>query len=295
MLKLFIVDGYLWIHRSYHASVQAGLTSEAGEPTGATHIFITSLLRLLREQEPDLLCVAMEGGGKTFRHTLSSEYKANRSIPADDFTIQRKRIEEILDAMNIPMLRVAGFEADDIIGTVARYAREDGIDVVICSKDKDMLQLVDDGIQVFYAKTDEYVNVVNVIEKVGVSPDKFIDCLALQGDAADNILGVPGIGAKTAAKLINEYGSITNLVKHISELKPKRQEALREHIHRLEVNKMLVTIDCKVPVEIDYYSFMMDGYDEDKLRDIFVELGFNQLLIRLGLDEGYKNGTKSTK
>jgi len=262
------------------------MSSESGEPTGATHIFTTSLLRLIREQEPDLLCVAMEGeGGKTFRHTLSSEYKANRSMPPDDFTIQRKRIEQILGAMNIPILRVTGFEADDIIGTVARYAQEDGIDVVICSKDKDMLQLVDEGIQVFIMKTGEYIGLDEVKEKTGVSPRKFVDYLALQGDVGDNVIGVPGIGPKTAAKLINEYGSITNLVKHISELKPKRQEALREHVHRLEVNKQLVTIDCKVPVEIDYYSFMMDGYDKDKLRDIFVDLGFDQLMDRMGLEE----------
>lgn len=283
-MKLFIIDGYLWIHRSYHASKNAGLTSESGEPTGATHIFMTSLLKLIREEEPDLLCVAMEGGGKTFRHEISSDYKANRSMPADDFTIQRIRIEEILDAMNIPMLRVAGFEADDIIGTVARYAQEDGIDVVICSKDKDMLQLVDKGIEVFYAKTGEYTDVAGMIIKIGVSPKEFVDCLALQGDAADNVIGVPGIGSKTAAKLIRKYGSIENLITHLHELKGKQKDNLFDHKQRLAMNKLLVTIDCDVPLDFDYYDLMLDGYDEDKLRDIFTELGFNQLMVQMDLD-----------
>ena len=286
MINLYIIDCYLWIHRAYHAPLQAELTSPSGEPTGATYIFMTSLLKLLREQKPDLLCVAMEGeGGKTFRHEISSTYKANRSMPADDFTIQRKRIEEILEAMNIPMLRADGYEADDIIGTVSKRAAADGIEVVICSKDKDMLQLVDNDISVFYAKTGEYINVDKMIEKTGVSPDKFIDSLALQGDSADNVFGVPGIGMKTAAKLINEYGSIENLIEHIDELKPKRQAALREHMNRLPLNKKLVTIACDVPIDIDYYSFMLDGYNKDKLREIFIELDFNQLMSRLELDE----------
>lgn len=236
-MKLFIIDGYLWIHRAYHASKHADLTSESGEPTGATHIFMTSLLKLIREQEPDLLCVAMEGGGKTFRHEISSDYKANRSMPTDDFTIQRLRIEEILDAMHIPILRVPGYEADDIIGTVARYAQEDGIDVVICSKDKDMLQLIDTGIEVFHIKTGEYTDVNKMIDQVGVSPDKFVDCLALMGDKADNVIGVPGIGAKTAAKLINKYGFIENLIVNLHELKGKQQANLIEHEDRLAMNK----------------------------------------------------------
>lgn len=286
-MKLFIIDGYLWIHRAFHASIRAGLTNSSGEPTGATHIFVTSLLKLLREQEPDLLCIAMEGeGGRTFRHEISSDYKANRTMPVDDFTIQRKRIEEILEAMNIPALRATGYEADDIIGTLAKYAQEDGIDVVICSKDKDMLQLIDKGITILYAKTGEIIDVDKMVEKTGVTPDKFVDCLALQGDATDNVFGVPGIGMKTAAKLINKYGTIENLIKHIDELQPdKRQATLREHAHRLGMNKQLVTIDCKVPIDIDYYSFMLDGYDRDKLRKIFDELEFSQLIFRLELDE----------
>jgi len=285
MLRLFIVDGYLWIHRAYHASVRAGLTSPSGEPTGATHIFITALLKLIREREPDLLCIAMEGGGKTFRHEISADYKANRSLPVDDFTIQRERIEQILGAMNIPILRVAGYEADDIIGTVAKYAQDDGIDVTICSKDKDMLQLVDDTISILHAKTGEYIDIGNVVEKIGVRPEQFIDCLALQGDPSDNIIGVPGIGGKTAAKLISKYGSVENLVTYIHELKGKRRENLFEHKHRLTMNKVLVTIDCEVPIEIDYYSFMLGMYDEDKLREIFTELDFNQLMSQMGLEE----------
>jgi len=286
-LKLYIIDGYMWIHRAYHASIRAGLTNSSGEPTGAVHVFTTSLLKLIREKQPDLLCVAMEGGGKTFRHELSGEYKANRTPPTDDFTIQRLRIEQILMAMNIPILRAAGYEADDIIGTVAKYAQKDRVVTYICSKDKDMLQLVDTYIKVFIAKTDEYFGVNDVVKKVGVLPSQFVDCLALMGDSSDNVLGVPGIGIKTAAKLINKYGTLENLLDHIDELKPKRATALREHEHRLALNKKLVTIDSKVDIDIDYYDYVLDenGYDKEELLKIFTELEFNQLVVQMEVEE----------
>jgi DNA polymerase-1 len=287
MIKLYIIDGYMWIHRAYHASIRAGLTSPSGEPTGATHVFVSALLKFIREQEPQLLCVAMEGGGKTFRTDICPTYKANRSLPADDFTIQRKRIEEILHAMKIPILRVPGYEADDIIGTLSKQAQDEGFDVYICSKDKDMLQLVDEHISIFINKTGEYKSREKIIEEIGITPDKFIDYLALQGDSSDNVLGIPGIGGKTAAKLLKKYDSIENLLEHIDELKGKQKENLQEYKDRLPIAQKLVTIDCNVPLgELDYVNFVLDefSYDEEELRRIFTELNFNQLLYQMEFD-----------
>lgn len=287
MITLHIIDGYMWIHRAYHASAHAGLTSSSGEPTGAIHIFVASLLKFIREQEPQLLCVAMEGG-KSFRTEICETYKANRSLPADDFTKQRKRIEEILYAMKIPMLRVPGYEADDIIGTLSKKAQAEGFEVFICSKDKDMLQLVDEHIGIFINKTGEYKDRAKVIEDIGITPDKFIDYLALQGDSSDNVLGIPGIGGKTASKLLQKYGTIESILEHIDELKGKQKANLLEYKDRLPIAQKLVTIDCNVPLgDLDYTDFVLDesSYDAEELVRIFTELDFNQLLYQMDLGE----------
>lgn len=288
MINLYIIDGYMWIYRAYHASVRAGLTSPSGEPTGAVHIFMTNLLKFIDEQDPHLICVAMEGGGKSFRTEICETYKANRSLPADDFTIQRLRIEEILHAMKIPILRVSGFEADDIIGTLSKQAQDEGFEVFICSKDKDMLQLVDEHIGIFINKTGEYKNRAKVIEDIGITPDKFTDWLALQGDSSDNVLGIPGIGGKTASKLLKKYGTIEGILECINELKGKQKANLLEYKDRLPIAQKLVTIDCSVPLgDLDYVDFVLDefSYDDEELRRIFAELGFNQLLYQMDLGD----------
>lgn len=288
MINFYIIDGYMWIHRAYHASVRAGLTSPSGEPTGATHVFVSALLKFIREQDPMMICVAMEGGGKTFRTDICETYKANRSLPTNDFTKQRKRIEEILYAMKIPMLRVAGFEADDIIGTLSKKAQAEGFEVFICSKDKDMLQLVDEHIGIFINKTGEYKDRAKVIEDIGITPDKFIDYLALQGDSSDNVLGIPGIGGKTASKLLQKYGTIESILEHIDELKGKQKANLLEYKDRLPIAQKLVTIDCNVPLgDLDYTDFVLDesSYDAEELVRIFTELDFNQLLYQMDLGE----------
>lgn len=284
MDELFIIDGYMWIHRAWHAAAHTDLTSPSGEPTGATNIFVFSLLKLIREQEPDMLVVAMEGGYRTFRRAISDEYKANRTAPADSFIVQRNRIEQILNAMNIPVLRAGGYEADDIIGTVARRAQLDGHSVVICSKDKDMLQLVDKNIQVLIAKTGEYIDERRVFERTGVTPAQFVDYLSLQGDSSDNILGIPGIGGKTAASLLSKYHSIENIIDHLPMLKGRCKTNLLEFRGRLPLNRELITIDCDAPVENDYDRFRLRDFNEDKLREIFTELGFKRLMIQLDLD-----------
>ncbi len=282
--KLFLIDGYLHLHRAFHAPIGTTLTSPSGEPVNCTYIFMTALLKLIREQEPDALVVAMEGKCKPFRNELYAEYKANRTYPTDDFILQRDRVEAILAAMHIPVLRVDGFEADDIIGTVSKKAQADGYEVFICSTDKDMSQLLDHDIHMFDMKTGKLTDVQGLVEKIGVSPEKFIDYLALQGDPGDNIPGIPGIGPKTAMGLIRKYGSIKNLMCCLDELSERhRTNLIKYYKDRLVLGIKLVTIDCDVPIEVDYSKFDMTEFDKDKLREIFDILGFNSLIAQLNL------------
>ena len=281
--NLYIIDGHAHIYAAYYAPMRQRLTSPAGEPTKATYIFTTALLGLIQRQKPDMLVVAMDSKIPTFRSKIYAEYKANRPPMPDEMPAQIDRIEQILKAMNIAVLRLDGFEADDIIGTLAKKAAADGNDVFICSKDKDILQLLDDHISTFNIKTDTAANVTSMVEKMGITPAQFVDALALQGDTSDNVPGVPDVGPKTALDWIRKYGSIENLYRHIDELKGKRGDNLRKFKDILTLSKTLVTIDCNVPLEIDYDSLSLKEFNEAELAQIFTELGFNRLLSQLGL------------
>ena len=286
---LYIIDGHAHIYAAYYAPMSQKLTSPSGEPTKATYIFTTALVGLIHRQKPDLLVVAMDSAAPTFRSEIYSEYKANRPPMPDDMPIQIKRIEQILEAMRIPILRLDGFEADDLMGTLAKKAGSDGYDCFICSKDKDVLQLLTPAsagagcISTFDIKTDTTVDVAKMVQQMGVTPEQFVDCLALQGDPSDNVPGVPDVGPKTALHWIRRYKSIENLCKHIDDIKSKRGENLRKFKDNLALSKELVTIDCNVPLKIDYNDLMVKEFDKDKLAAIFTELGFNRLLTQLGL------------
>jgi DNA polymerase-1 len=280
--KLFIIDGHAHIYAAYYAKMRP-LTTPTGEPIQATYIFTTAILGLIQRQRPDMLAVAMDSKAPTFRSEIYPEYKAQRPPMPDDMPVQISRIEEILQAMKIPVLRLDGFEADDIIGTLAKKAAADGYDCLICSGDKDMLQLLDDRISTFDIKTDTRTDVVTMVEQMGVTPAQFLDCLALQGDTSDNVPGIPDVGPKTALDWIRQYGSIENLLQHIDEIKTKRGDKLRKYKDSLALSKKLVTIDCDIPVGIDYDDLALKEFDREKLAGIFAELGFSRLLTQLGL------------
>ena len=281
--KLYIIDGHAHIYAAYYAPMRQQLTSPAGEPTKATYIFTTLLYGLIQRQNPDMLVVAMDSKAPTFRVEIYHDYKANRPPMPDDMPVQIDRIEQILEAMNIPLFRLDGFEADDIIGTLAKKASADGIDTYICSKDKDILQLLDEHISTFDIKTDTCMGAAAMLEQMGIKPSQFIDCLALQGDTSDNVPGVPDVGPKTALDWLRKYGSIENIYKHIDEIKGKRADNLRKFKDNLTLSKTLVTIDCNIPMEIDYDALAVKKFNEAKLAQIFTELGFNRLLTQLGL------------
>jgi len=280
--KLYIIDGHSQIYADYWAKMSR-LTSPAGEPTKIPYIFTTALLKLIQNHKPDMLVVVMDSKTPTFRSKIYPSYKANRPPMPDDMPIQIKRLEEILNAMRIPVFRIDGFEADDLIGTLAKKASADGIDSYICSKDKDMLQLLDDHIFIYDLKTGERTDTNTMLAEMGISPAQFIDCLALQGDAIDNIPGVPGIGGVNACKLIKEYGSLDGIYEHLDQITDKRGENLKNSKDIAYLSKKLVTIDCNTPLKIDYDSLALKEADKPKLAQIFTELGFGRLLSQLGL------------
>jgi len=286
MAKTFyIIDGHAHIYAAYYAPMRQKLTSPAGEPTKATYIFTTTLLSLIENYKPDMLVVAMDSKTPPFRVKIYKEYKAHRPPMPDDMPAQIDRIEQILNAMKIPILRLDGFEADDIIGTLAKKAAAKGIESYICSKDKDMLQLLDGNIFTFDIKTGQKTNSKSMLAEMGVTPAQFLEVLALQGDTADNVPGVPDVGPKTALEWIKKYGSIENLYKHADEIKGKRGDSLRASRELVKLSKELVTIDCNAPIDIDYKDFARKEADTKKISEIFDELGFSRLRKYFGLSE----------
>ena len=281
--NLYIIDGHAHIYAAYYAPMRQRLTSPKGEPTQATYIFTTAICGLIQRQKPDMLAVAMDSKTPTFRTEIYSEYKAHRPPMPQELPAQIDRIEQILDAMNIPVLRVDGFEADDVIGTLAKKASKDSIDTYICAKDKDMYQLVDDHTYIFDIKKGEILDDDALFEKYKIKPEHFIDVLALQGDASDNIPGVPLIGEMNAIKLIQQFGSLDNLYKNIDKIGGKKGENLRKFKEQAYLSRELVIINTQIPVEIDYQKFSLKEPDKEKLVAIFTELGFNRLLTQLGL------------
>ncbi len=229
-----------------------------------------------------MLVVALDSKTPTFRADIYPEYKANRPPMPDDMPLQIDRIEQILQQMNIPALRLDGFEADDIIGTVAKNAAAAGIDTYICSNDKDMLQLLGDHVYTYDLKTGKRTDRELMLAEMGVSPEQFVDVLALQGDTADNVPGVPDVGPKTALNWIQKYGSVQNLYDHADEIAGKRGDNLRNSKDIVRLSRKLVTIDCEAPVEIDYDAFALTEFNEAELAKTFTGLGFNRLLAQIG-------------
>jgi DNA polymerase-1 len=282
--KLYIIDGHAHIYAAFFAPTRGDpWISPSGEPTQATCIFTTAILGLIKNRKPDMLVVAMDSKTPTFRKEMYSDYKAHRPPMHEDMPVQINRIEQIMSAMNIPMLRVNGFEADDIIGTLAKKASKEGIDVYICAKDKDILQLIDDHVFGYDIKTGEVTDEAWVKAEMKISPAQFIDVLALQGDASDNVPGVDGFGEMTSLKYIQKYGSLDNLYAHADEITGKLGENLRKSKDLAYLSQKLVTIDCDVPVKIDYEAFAVKPADEALLTQIFNELGSARLLGQLGL------------
>ncbi len=278
---LYLIDGHAQFFRAYHA-IRTPMTSPVTkEPTNATFGFVGMLLKLLREKKPDYLAVAIDASGDrgTFRSQMYPEYKANRPPAPEDLPPQIQRCVSLLEAAHIPVLAVEEVEADDTIATLARRLVRDNDDLLvrIVSKDKDLTQLLEPGrIEMYDPYTDDLITAASLKETVGVEPEQIIDMLALMGDTVDNVPGVEGIGKKTAAMLISQYGALDNLLAHADEIKGKRGERLRAATDILALSKALVTLRDDADVDFSLDAAQVDGLALDALEPIMRELGFNR-------------------
>ena len=279
----YLIDGHAQIYRAYFAPFR-DLTSPTGEPTKATYVFTQMLMQLVEGRRPDyLLMVTDSGDEQVFRKAIDPNYKANRPAAPDDFKPQEERILQLVKDAGVPILSAEGFEADDVIATVVR--RYAGLyDFVLVSKDKDLRQLLGDGVVMYDVQGDNETDAAAMEEKLGYRPDQAVDVQALMGDTVDNVPGVPGIGEKTAAKLVNKYGTAEAVVENADKLTPKQSQNVREHgLEKVAVSKRLVTLkdDVELP-DFDPGGCEFRGLDTPALRDHLDELGFRSLLARLG-------------
>src|SRR5579859_4678891 len=283
---LLLIDGYALIYRAYHALPPTMMT-RAGEPTNAVLGFTTMLLDTMRKEQPAYLAVAFDRG-RTFRHDLYSEYKATRATMPDDLRVQIGRVREILDALQTPIFEQEGFEADDVIGSLARQAEGLGIRTLIVTGDMDELQLVTAHTEVVtptgYGRFNEtkLYDVPAVEERYGFGPLLIPDYKALIGDKSDNIPGVTGIGEKTATALLQQYGSLEAILAHLDEVKPaKAQAALRAHQDQARQSKLLATIVRDVPVALDLNYCHTSEFNRDRVVALFRTLEFQKLILKL--------------
>ena len=274
-----LVDGSSYLYRAFHALPP--LTNSRGEPTGAVYGVANMLRKLLEDYTPEQVAVVFDAKGKTFRDELFAEYKAHRPPMPDELRAQIEPLHALVRAMGLPLLQVPGVEADDVIGTLARQAAAEGRHTLISTGDKDMAQLVDAHVTLINTMSNTLLDPAGVVEKFGVPPERIIDYLALVGDTSDNIPGVPKVGPKTAAKWLNEYGSLDAIIEHADEIKGKVGESLRASLETLDLSRQLATIRCDVELEHSPASLRRQEPDLETLRDWYRKLEFNSWLRQL--------------
>ena len=299
MKKLILIDGNAIVHRSFHALPP--LTNRKGEMTNAVYGFSSVLIKVINELKPDYMVAAFDLAAPTFRHLEYDQYKAKRVKAPDELYAQIPRTKEILQAFGVPVLEKEGFEADDIIGTVAKKYTGKEIDILIITGDLDTLQLIDDNIRVYTMKKGLNDTIVygekEVEERYGLKVSQMIDYKALRGDPSDNIPGVKGIGEIIATSLLKEFGTLENLYKNVDKVKSKNVlEKLKKDKQMAFFSKSLGTIRLNVPVKIDLKQLdWQNHFNMEKVRELFGELGFNTLLRRLPGGEPEKKPEMKSK
>ena len=283
---VFLIDGSGFLFRAFHALPP--MTRDDGTPVNAVFGFTKMVMKLIDETDADYIAVIFDRARKTFRSEIYADYKANRPPPPDELIPQFQLVRDATEAMNVPAIDMDGFEADDLIATYARQAAEAGAEVTIVSSDKDLMQLVTDKITMFDAMKNRVIGHEQVVEKFGVGPDRVVDVQSLAGDSTDNVPGVQGIGVKTAAQLINEYGDLNSLLANAGEIKqPKRREKLIEQADMARISRELVRLDDNVPVTHDWESFKVKAPDPDVLLPFLKQQNFRSLVstmqARLGM------------
>ena len=289
--RIFIIDGYAMLYRAHFAMIRNPLINSKGVHTSALFGFTNQVLKLLRLEKPDYLIAAFDSSEKTFRHKRYPEYKATREKMPEEMRGQLPYLWKLLEAMRIPTLEEPGFEADDIIGTLAIRAVENGLDAYIVSGDKDFMQLVNEHI-FLYAPSGRQAEIKvydreGVIERWGVPPEKIIDLLGLMGDSSDNVPGVAGVGVKTAVRLLNEYGTLESALDHADEVKNKRaREGLQNCREEAVLSQELVTLKTDMNINADYKDMVIDGFNVNAMDEIFRELEFQALQKQLNTFHG---------
>ena len=279
--RLFLIDGYSNIFRAFYAI--RNLSNSRGQPTNAVYGFVTMLRKLLRDENPELIGVALDVSGKTVRSERYEDYKANRAPMPDDLRAQMPWVRQAIEAYRIPILEEPNYEADDVLGTLADKAAAAGYDVVLVSADKDLMQLVGPHVSLYHTGREKLYDEAAVAADFGVPPAQVVDVLALMGDAVDNVPGVPGIGDKGAKALIAEFGSLEALLERAGEVSRKAyREGLTEHADKARLSKELVTLHRDLPIELEPERLAHDPPDPEALRSLFTELEFYSLLDELG-------------
>jgi DNA polymerase-1 len=278
--KLFLIDGNSLLYRSYYAIQR--LSTSQGFPTNAIYGFINTLRKIIAQETPHYLGIVFDTGKPTIRHQVFKEYKAHRKPMPEDLIPQVPVLKKVIRAMNIPLFEFANYEADDVLGSLARKASENKIPSVLVSTDKDLLQLVDKYTSVFNPAKEIYLDESKVKEFFGVAPSRVVDVLSLWGDQSDNVPGVPGVGEKTSKMLINEFGSLENLLGHLSQVKnPRMRDKIAQNLEQLELSRQLVTIEKNLDIPFNLDEFAITPPDYDELAALFRELGFTSLLAEL--------------
>ncbi len=280
MKHLFLIDGSGFIFRAYHALPP--MTRSDGTPVGAVYGFTKMIMKLVEDTDADAIAVVLDRARKTFRNDIYPEYKAHRPPAPDDLVPQFALVRDAVAAMDLKSVDMEGYEADDLIATYARQARERGVEVTIVSSDKDLMQLVGPGVTMLDAMKNKIIGPDEVFEKFGVGPERVIDVQALAGDSSDNVPGVAGIGVKTAALLINEYGDLDGVLANAGKVKQnKRRENLLEQAEQARISRELVTLKKDVPVEMPLDDFILCEADPDKMMSFLAENNFKSLLKKM--------------
>ncbi len=284
--KLFLIDSMGIAYRSYFAFISNPLINSKGENTSAIYGFVNYLNKVLEEQKPDHIAAVFDTDAPTFRHEAYKEYKATRNKMPEELASSLDMLKEVVRAYNVPVVELDGYEADDIIGTLAKRAEKEGIDSFLVTSDKDFMQLVSSRTKLYrpgkFGNDDEIIDENGVVEKFGVGPEKVIEILGLIGDTSDNVPGVPGIGPKTAAPLIEKYGTIENVLKNVESIPQKGVREKLQHNKELALlSKKLVTIDINVPIEIDLHALKASEPNNAKLLELFERLEFKTFAKRV--------------
>jgi 5'-3' exonuclease len=281
--RLFLIDGSSYIFRAFYAIPP--LNNAAGLPTNAIFGFTNILLKFLKQYQPQYVAVALDAGRETFRNEMFADYKGNRPEAPALLIPQFPYFRKVLEALNLPLLELPGYEADDIIATLCNRLADKGCELVVVSSDKDLMQLVTNGVKLLDSAKDRWIGKDEVREKFGVSPEQVIEVMGLMGDAVDNIPGVKGIGEKTAGALIQHFATLENLYDHLDEVKTMKlrdaarvRDLLEEKKDTAFLSRALATVKRDVPLETGLAELKFTGFNLDKTRALFTELEFTNLI-----------------